>query len=212
MGLMTQNPAPLRCAVAVTNEATQVYEIRKYPNRRFYDVSRSRHVTLDDLYELVKAGHQIIVTDSKSGADISNIVLTQIILEHDPPKLDLFPASLLHQAIQANEQMVRKFVDEYFAQAVQAFSQSRHSFDAFLQKSGFSALQPMAPFDWVRMLFPTMGREEGIKGSRDQGTVSESGNPSGGVDALRQEMESMRAELAELREKPGKKPSKPRRK
>ena len=70
-----------------------VFEIKKYPNRRFYDVTRSRHVTLNDLYELVQVGERILVTDSKTGADITNIVLTQIILEHDPPKLDLFPAA-----------------------------------------------------------------------------------------------------------------------
>src|SRR5262249_37146655 len=133
-----------------------IHEIKKYPNRRFYDVTRSCHVTLDDLYELVKSGHQIIVTDSKTGSDITNVVLTLIILEHDPPKLDLFPASLLHHAIQANQQMVKRFVEEYFAQALTAFSDSRRRFDDFLKQSGFSALQPMAPFDWVRMLFPRM--------------------------------------------------------
>src|SRR5206468_2997082 len=78
-------------------EPAQVFEIKKYPNRRFYNVSRSRHETLNDLHELVQAGHQIHVIDSKTGHDITNVVLTQIILEHDPPKLDLFPAALLHQ-------------------------------------------------------------------------------------------------------------------
>src|SRR5258706_13952920 len=92
----------------------EFFEFKKYPNRRFYDVTRSRHVTLSDLYELVRVGKQIRVTDSKTGRDITNIVLTQIILEHDPPKLNLFPASLLHQAIQANQQMVLKFVATYF--------------------------------------------------------------------------------------------------
>src|SRR6266404_2360610 len=135
----------------------QVFEIKKYPNRRFYNVTRSRHETLSELYELVKTGQQIHVTDSKTGHDITNVVLTQIILEHDPPKMDLFPASLLHQAIQANQQMVRKFVEQYFAQAVDAFSQSRRQFEDFLKKSGFSSLTPSAPFDWVRMLFPGMG-------------------------------------------------------
>ena len=135
-------------------ENPQRYEIRKYPNRRFYDVTRSRHVTLADLYELVRSGHEIVVTDSATGDNITNIVLTQIILEYDPPKLDLFPASLLHQALQANEQMVRKFIDQYFARAMEAFMQSRRRFDEYLRRSGFSALTPTAPLDWVRMLFP----------------------------------------------------------
>ena len=66
-----------------------------------------------------------LLTDSKTGADITNVVLTQIMLEHDPPKLDLFPPALLHQAIQSNQQMIRRFIDEYFAQAMDAFVASR---------------------------------------------------------------------------------------
>lgn len=202
----------------------QRYEIRKYPNRRFYDVTRSRHVTLDDLYELVKIGHEIVVTDSKTGTDITNVVLTQIILEHDPPKLDLFPASLLHQAIQANQQMVRRFVDEYFAQAVNAFAESRNRFDEFLRRSGFSALQPMAPFDWVRMLFPGMTggtpsapqtapppapppAHQHALNSPSTGVAERADTPS-----LRDEVEALRAELAAMRKsaKPRKSTGKPR--
>ncbi|MEK6643033.1 MAG: polyhydroxyalkanoate synthesis regulator DNA-binding domain-containing protein [Planctomycetota bacterium] len=188
--------------MATTDPLPKILEIRKYPNRRFYDVSRSRHVTLNDLHELVEAGSQIRVIDSKSGHDITNVVLTQIILEHDPPKLDLFPASLLHQAIQANEQMVRKFVDTYFAQAVDAFSHSRRQFEEFLKKSGFSALAPTAPFDWVRMLMPGMGGTGvgPMPGASSPfppppPTVSE----SDAVEALKEQVARLSAELDEMR-------------
>ncbi|MCG8408299.1 MAG: polyhydroxyalkanoate synthesis regulator DNA-binding domain-containing protein [Phycisphaerales bacterium] len=174
------------------------FKIKKYSNRRFYDVTRSCHVTLTDLYELVQTGHEISVEDSSTGDDITNVVLTQIILEHDPPKMDLFPSSLLHQAIQANQQMVRKFIDRYFAQAMDAFVRSRRQFDAFLQKSGFSALTPTAPFDWVRMLFPNSS------GSPDPSERTAS-PPSDHdpVEALREQMASINRELEELRTKTG---------
>ena len=38
--------------------------IRKYPNRRLYDVTRSKHLTLDELVELIKQGHEVQVIDS----------------------------------------------------------------------------------------------------------------------------------------------------
>ena len=183
----------------------ECFEIKKYPNRRFYDVTRSKHVTLNDLYELVRNGRQIRVSDSKSGHDITNIVLTQIILEHDPPKLDLFPASLLHQAIQANQQMVRKFVETYFAQAIAAFSQSRQQFEDFLRRSGFSSLAPSAPFDWVRMLFPAMGGS-----SPSAGANSNSPGEPATVAALTGQVARLSAELEELRRQraPGRAPRK----
>lgn len=174
-------------------------EIKKYPNRRFYDVTRSRHVTLNDLYELVQGGSRIVVTDSKTGADITNVVLTQIILEHDPPKLDLFPAALLHQAIQSNQQMVRQFIDQYFAQAMDAFVSSRHSFDAFLAKSGFSALSPTAPLDWVRMLLP------GAKWRADQppeppASPSPENESRDTLNEMRDRIAALSAEIQSLRQ------------
>jgi polyhydroxyalkanoate synthesis repressor PhaR len=179
------------------NEAVEktTFEIKKYPNRRFYDVTRSRHVTLNDLFELVRDGHEIRVQDSRTGADITNVVLTQIILEHDPPKLDLFPPSLLHQAIQANQQMIQRFIQQYFAQALDAFVHSRRQFDEFLSKSGFSAMAPTAPFDWVRMLMPGAGH--GQAASEDRHPTPDS---PGGADApLREELEELRRELRNLR-------------
>ncbi len=194
--------------MATEDTPPAVFEIKKYPNRRFYDVTRSRHVTLTDLFELVRDGHRIIVHDSKTGADITHIVLTQIILEHDPPKLELFPASLLHQAIQSNQQMIRGFIDQYFAQAMDAFTRSRQQFDDFLSRSGFSALSPTAPFDWVRMLIPGVGRSSA--GAKP--TEASSPDGSGVHDAneasrqLRQELESLRAELADLKRGSAKRP------
>lgn len=178
-----------------------VFEIKKYPNRRFYDVTRSRHVTLADLYEIVREGRQIIVQDSKTGADITNVVLTQIILEHDPPKLDLFPASLLHQAIHSNQQMVRSFIDQYLAQAMDAFSRSRQQFDEFLSRSGFSSLSPTAPFDWVRMLIPGPARppQPPASGAASPNAASRT-EPSAVSDAsLQDQIAALRAELDEVK-------------
>jgi polyhydroxyalkanoate synthesis repressor PhaR len=181
----------------------RVVELRKYPNRRYYNVGRGRHETLGELHELVRKGYQIHVTDSKTGQDITNQVLAQIILELDPPKLDLFPASLLHQAIQANQQMVRKFVEQYFAQAVEAFSRSRRQFEEFLEKSGFSSLTSNAPFDWARMLFP------GMSGTNAPSAATSDAD----VRALREKVEMLTDELAQLRRgatKTAKRPSRKR--
>ena len=44
--------------------------IRKYSNRRLYDTSASRHVTLDDLRQLIVSGEKIKVIDDKSGEEL----------------------------------------------------------------------------------------------------------------------------------------------
>jgi polyhydroxyalkanoate synthesis repressor PhaR len=195
------------------SEDPTTYRIRKYPNRRFYDATRSQHITLEGLFELVRDGHQIEVTDTE-GNDITNVVLTQIMLDHDPGKLRLFSADLLHQAIQANQQMVSRFIDQYFTQAMSAFVQSREHFDRFLQNAGLSPLQASTPFDWAQTFMRSFTGQRPEAGIRGQGSgvrtqASEAQDqppPAGELDQVRAEIERLRNELAQLKSKP--KPSK----
>lgn len=181
----------------------EILEVKKYPNRRFYDATRKKHVTLADLYEQVRNGRQIHVTDSKTGDDITHIVLTQIILEHDPPKLELFPASLLHQTIQANQQVVRGFIDQYFARAMNAFVDSQQRFDDFMRQAGRAFISPTAPMEWARSfmtggLAPRPAAEEQPAPRAPEPPASQTSSN----DAVRQmqaQLDALTAELRELR-------------
>jgi len=82
-------------------------EIKKYSNRRYYDATHSRHLTLDEIRNLIQQGYDIKVTDAKTSADITAQVLTQIILELDTPKLDSLPVPLLVRLIRMNDQLVK---------------------------------------------------------------------------------------------------------
>lgn len=104
-------------------------DIRKYPNRRYYDVTRSQHLTLEDIRTLVRDGHDIRVTDSKTGADITAKVLAQIILELDGEKIDMFPVALLSRLIRVNDQMAKDFLERYFDQALSMFMKYRQQFE-----------------------------------------------------------------------------------
>lgn len=76
--------------------------IRKYPNRRLYDTSRSQHLTHDGVLALIAEGRTVQVTDSRSGADITNAVLLQIMIERDPAKVASVPSELLHRAMRSD--------------------------------------------------------------------------------------------------------------
>lgn len=134
---------------------TRRIEIRRYPNRRYYDTSQSRYLTLQELYDLIRDGAEVRVTDSKSGQDITAKVLAQIIIELDPPKLDVFPVPLLHRLIRANEKIVNDFVDKYFNQALAAFLDSQRKFEqSFRQAIGLETppITAMVP-EWMKMMW-----------------------------------------------------------
>ena len=95
-------------------QTPQPLRIRKYPNRRFYDTTRSRHVTLRNLYELVRAGHAVTVTDSRTGEEITNAILLQMLLDRAPSKVELLPSAFLHQMLRADRHDLRSMVEARF--------------------------------------------------------------------------------------------------
>ena len=72
--------------------------IKKYSNRRLYDTSQSRYITLEELAQIVQSGARVRVVDAKQEHDLTRQVLTQVILEQQE-RLDLLPLELLHGII-----------------------------------------------------------------------------------------------------------------
>lgn len=68
--------------------------IKKYGNRRLYDTTQSRYITLDDLAAIIRSGASIKVVEASTERDITRQVLTQVILEQQEA-LDMFPIELL---------------------------------------------------------------------------------------------------------------------
>lgn len=170
-------------------------ELRKYPNRRYYDTTRSRHVTLEEIQTLIRDGHEIRVTDSKSGEEITGKVLAQIILELDPPKLDIFPVPLLHRLIRANEDLVREFVDKYFNQALTCFLDSQRQFEQYLRHLIHLQTSQSTIAEWTRLMmtpFDARTWTGPLTGGRD-GAESETGE-------LREEIRELHKQVAALRE------------
>lgn len=75
--------------------------VKKYPNRRLYDTSRSAYVNLEELADLVRAGHEVKVVDAKTDEDLTKEVLLQVVLEvlHG---VDLLPLGMLRRLIRAS--------------------------------------------------------------------------------------------------------------
>jgi polyhydroxyalkanoate synthesis repressor PhaR len=91
--------------------------IRKYSNRRLYDTTDSRHVTLDDLRQLVVAGEKIKVVDDKSGKDLTRAVLLQIISEQEQFGSPVLGCELLEMIIRLYGGPTRALLSRYLEQA-----------------------------------------------------------------------------------------------
>jgi len=95
--------------------------IKKYSNRRLYDTTHKRYVTLDDIASLIREGHEIKVIDSQTGEDITKIILIQVIWEGEKNKQDILPTSFLHMLIKYGNQIAREFFENYFLMMFQPY-------------------------------------------------------------------------------------------
>jgi polyhydroxyalkanoate synthesis repressor PhaR len=70
--------------------------IKRYPNRKLYDVDARAYVSLEEIAALVRAGETVQVLDHASGDDITAQTLTQVILDEGKRGASLLPTDLLH--------------------------------------------------------------------------------------------------------------------
>jgi polyhydroxyalkanoate synthesis repressor PhaR len=118
-----------------TDSATRRLEIKKYPNRRYYDATHSRHLTLEEIRSLIQEGYDIHAVDARSGADITAQLLTQIILELDTPKIDSLPVPLLVRLIRMNDGLIKDFIETYFNQALRSFLDYQRQFEEQIRRT-----------------------------------------------------------------------------
>jgi polyhydroxyalkanoate synthesis repressor PhaR len=110
--------------------------VKKYGNRRLYDTDASRYITLDELTEKVRGGAEVKVIDAKTGADLTQVTLTQAIIEGRGAGAYL-PVPLLHQLIRLGDDSLAEFFNRYVQLALEMYLQ---------MKSGASSLGPFNPF------------------------------------------------------------------
>jgi polyhydroxyalkanoate synthesis repressor PhaR len=85
--------------------------IKKYANRKLYDTRTSRYITLEGIAELVRDGHEIKVVDRENGHDLTQVVLSQIVLSEEkrgPARLVDAGGEAIHDRGQALLDYVRK--------------------------------------------------------------------------------------------------------
>lgn len=79
--------------------------IKRYPNRKLYDTEAKQYITLQEITRLIREGEDVQVVDYESGEDLTNLTLTQIILEQEKRSASgLIPRYVLTSIIRAGEE------------------------------------------------------------------------------------------------------------
>jgi polyhydroxyalkanoate synthesis repressor PhaR len=183
--------------------------IKKYANRRLYNTSTSKYVTLDDLSQMVKAGTEFQVVDAKSGDNITRSVLTQIIFEEESKGQNLLPISFLRQLIQFYGDSLQTMVPNYLEASMDAFSNNQERMRDYMQGAVGNPMNPFA--QWEEMGRQNMAMFErafqmftpqGAGGSDGSGSEADapaaSTDDDSKLDDLKTQIENLRRQLDEM--------------
>lgn len=107
---------------------------KKYANRRIYDTEKSAYVTLNEVADYIRAGRRVRIEDAKTGEDVTDFILTQIVLEQARNKNALLPVPLLHLIIKYGDNLLGEFFEKYFYQTFQNYVMHKKAVDAQFQQ------------------------------------------------------------------------------
>jgi polyhydroxyalkanoate synthesis repressor PhaR len=193
--------------------------IKKYANRRLYNTQTSSYVTLDHLSQMVKDGVEFEVRDARTGEDITRSVLTQIIFEEEGKGQNLLPIKFLRQLIRLYGDSLQAFVPGYLDLSMDSFAKNQEAMRNRVAEAfggGSQALEAMtrqnlAMFERAMKMFTPFGGGLGGGGlggmgrghedepaSRPNNGSGESKKPAEEINDLKNEIEAMRRQLAEL--------------
>jgi polyhydroxyalkanoate synthesis repressor PhaR len=183
--------------------------IKKYANRRLYNTETSTYITLDDLSKMVKDDREFEVVDAKSGDNITQSVLTQIIVDAESKGTSMLPTGFLKQIIALYGDSMQTMVPAYLEASMQTFrknqTQLRSMIDGAFVGGPFEEIHKrnMAMFDAATsMIRPGAGLGAGL-GSvlTPQAPEPEPAKDATSKELSAEEVATLKAQLAALQAK-----------
>ncbi len=189
--------------------------IKKYANRRLYHTGTSSYVTLEDLANMVRAGEDFVVTDAKTGEDITRPVLAQIIFEEETKtEQNLLPIAFLRQLIRFYGDSMQGVVPSYLQFSLESLAREQETFRTQIAKSfegnpfGQAALHAveeqtkmnMAMFQEAFRLFNPFAAQAAAMAAKGQGgeaKAPEQGMPTD-LDELKRQVAEMQSRLDKI--------------
>jgi polyhydroxyalkanoate synthesis repressor PhaR len=115
----------------------KIRNIKKYRNRRLYDVSTSSYVIIDDIKQIILEGESIKVIDTQTNEDVTRNILLQIIFEEEMNKTPIFSNNFLCQLIKFYGKTMQPSLGIFFEQGLDTFKQLQKNFYEQIKENNY---------------------------------------------------------------------------
>ena len=86
--------------------------IKRYGNRKLYDVAASEYVSLEQIAAIIRRGETVEVVDNVTGDDITAQTLTQVVLEEGKRGRGVLQTDLLHDVLRRGGKVIESGVGQ----------------------------------------------------------------------------------------------------
>jgi polyhydroxyalkanoate synthesis repressor PhaR len=86
-----------------------MHVIKRYSNRKLYDASDRRQITLDGIARLVAVGEDVKVVENDDGEDITTVILSEILVERERLSAGPFSKTILTGLVRAGTATLEQF-------------------------------------------------------------------------------------------------------
>jgi polyhydroxyalkanoate synthesis repressor PhaR len=113
---------------------TQERLIKKYANRRLYDASQSRHITLDDIRGLIVKGEKVRVVEDKTGRDLTRQILLQVIADQEQFGRPILSTPVLESIIRFYGNPMQGLLASFLERSVETFLRQQELLQSQISK------------------------------------------------------------------------------
>lgn len=179
--------------------------IKRYASRRLYNTETSDYVTLEDIAGFIRVGREVKIVDLKSGDDLTRQYLLQIVAEHESKGESVLPIAVLTDLVRSYTTQAQSVVPQFLAMSFDMLRESQSKMmEGFTQLPGpMTAMNPLSGIEAMkrqqRAFLATM-----VPGWKSDGSTEKPQLPAPKAElspAEREELDDIRAQLAELKEK-----------
>jgi len=86
--------------------------IKRYANRKLYDMTESCYITHEEIAQLVRNGEDVRIIDNKTKADLTSATLTQILVDEDRRVKRTLPMDTLKTFFQQGGEFFQRHVKQ----------------------------------------------------------------------------------------------------
>jgi polyhydroxyalkanoate synthesis repressor PhaR len=168
--------------------------IKRYSNRKLYDTQESRYVTLEEISALVKSGQEVSIVDNRTGDDLTEVTLAQILYEEQKKHTTRMPLGALQEILRTSGAAISEFIQKRVREPVQSLREgAERKMDELVRRSE-SSMEEKARS--VREFF--QGAHRALDDLQRRIDERIHNVLDGGKAGLRRELASLRRRIEEL--------------